>query len=386
MESRIVLTGYLSFIILPDVFQMLGGPNCTGTLHLTSQYSPTKGLIYFANGNLINAANGPLHGIDAIYSLFGWTEGKFEFFQEKVQVERVVNNDRMEIVLEAMRMLDEGEIKKIGPDEAIHGKAKDKKKDSLPLIKRPITSSLLVVDHEKFRDGMKIVRDKGHGNWIWIILSGVVKITRETPKGLVTISRLGEGCFVGNLASFTILGGRRTADVTAEGDVRLGVLDFQSLSYEYSSLSSEFKELLLSLDGRLRKITDRIVDLFLKKNKTDELIKNKKIFLKEGSSKKEMLTITEGEAYIIRKTPRGYLLLATLEKGDFFGYIPFMDMGHEPRSATVLASQDLKVNKLDIENLQKEYYQLSGSMRGLIDNVANSVTLTTIRASHLKIK
>lgn len=386
MQSKIVLTGDLSFIILPDVFQMLGGPNCTGTLHLTSQYSPTQGRIYFVNGNPINAANGPLHGIDAIYALFGWTEGKFEFLQEKVRVERVVNNGRMEIILEAMRMLDEGEIKKIGPEEFIHDDTKGKKKDFLPVIKQPITSGLLVIDHEEFYDGRTIVKEKGHGNWIWVILAGIVRITRETPKGIVTISRLGEGCFIGNIASFTIHGSRRIATGTAEGDVRLGVLDFQRLSDEYGSLSFEFKGLILSLDGRLRKITERFVDLFLKKNNTGELIKNKKMFVKEGSSKKEMYIIREGEAYVIRKTPQGYLLLVTLEKDDAFGYIPFIDSGHEPRSASVLASKDLKVNKLDIESLQKEYNQLSGSMRGLVDSVANSVTLTTIRAGQLKMK
>jgi hypothetical protein len=60
-----------------------------------------------------------------------------------------------------------------------------------------------------------------------------------------------------------------------------------------------------------------------------------------------------------------------------------MDMYHEPRSALVLGSKDLKVNKLDMESLQKEYEQLSGTFRNMIYNACACIFVTTKLAYRL---
>ncbi len=381
-NNNIVFTGDLSFISLPDVFQTLGGINGTGILRMTCKYASNTGQIYFVNGNPINAAVGAVNGLDAVYSMFGWTEGKVEFHREDVGVKPAINNSRMEIVLEAMRLLDEGEIKKIGP--ASNETAESCRDESL-IIRRPIVDSLTILEYENFIDGRTVIWEGGHGNWMWIILEGVVRISKKTTKGEITIARLGEGCFLGNLSAFRIHGKGRSAKGTVEGKTTLGLLNFLPLSDEFTFLSNEFKDLLLSLDGRLRKITDRVVDIYLKNDNTNKLINNKKVFLKEGSSNKETLVITEGEAYVVRRIKKGYLLLMTLGKGDVFGYLPFLEIGHEPRNAAILASKDLKVDKLDLKSLQKEYNQLSETMKGLIEGVTLCVSLSTLRASQLKI-
>ena len=125
MHGKAAIAGSISFISLAELFQILGGNNCTGVLYLSSQYAPTTGKVYFVNGNPVNAANGSLHGIKAIYSLFGWTDGKFKFQEEKVNVDKIVKNSRMEIVLDALRMIDDGVIKSVGPKKLDVGK-KDK--------------------------------------------------------------------------------------------------------------------------------------------------------------------------------------------------------------------------------------------------------------------
>jgi CRP-like cAMP-binding protein len=388
MHGRAVFTGDLSFISLADSFQILGGNNSTGILHIKSQHVPSPGMIYFVDGNPANATHGSLQGLQAIYSLFGWTEGKLEFHEQKVQAKRVINSSRMEIVLDALRMLDDGVIKKVGPpshDEMSSvqsGASKDGKRAELPVIKGPFVDYMYVIDEEEFHDGEKIVTEGGHGNWIWVILEGSVKMTRETSHGPMTIARLGEGCFVGTLKSFLSPKHVRNATVTAVGNVQLGVLDTQRLSQDYASLSSDFKGLLLSLDGRLKKITDAAVDLSAKNQKTNGLTKDKKLIIKQGSSNEGVFTITDGETHIVRRTPNGYLELLTLEKGDVFGYVPFLDVGHEPRSASVIASKDLKVSKLDGQALQEEYDQLSGTLKNIIDNVGTCVSMTTRVACH----
>ncbi len=389
MQGKSVLAGDLSFINLAEVFQLLGSNNSTGTLRITSQYVPAPGLIYVVDGNPVNATAASSNGLDAIYDLFGWTEGKFEFDEEQVGVERVINNSRMEIILDALRKLDDGLIKKIGPgagedEPAAQGiESKDGKVGVLPVIKGPIIDYMYVIDEEEFSDGDKIVGQGSHGDWIWVILEGTVEITRETPRGPLIMARLGEGCFVGTLASFLVREPIRSATVTAAGNVQLGVLDAQRLSAECASMSSNLRGLLLSLDGRLKKVTDLVQHLFVKDYKPNGLTKDKSLILKQGSSKQEAFAITEGESHVIRQTAKGYLTLLTLERTDVFGYLPFADVGHEPRRASVIATKDLKVSKIDTNSLQKEFNQLSVTLKRLIESVTTSISVTTSLACHL---
>ena len=155
------------------------------------------------------------------------------------------------------------------------------------------------------------------------------------------------------------------------------------MSGECAALSANFREVLVSLDRRLKKISDTAESLSLETFKSDKLTKNKKLVLKEGSPKQDAFAITEGQTHVIRRTAKGHLPLVTLGKGDVFGYVPFMDVGHEPRRASVLASKDLKVDKLDIGSLQKEYDQLPETLRRMIESVTSSISVTTRLACNL---
>ena len=390
MDSKVVFAGALNFISMPDIFQTLGTNTSTGRLQITSQYSPNPGVVYFEDGNPINATMGPANGLDAIYALFGWSEGKFEFFEEKVKIGHVVNNSRMQIILDALRMLDDGLIEKMGHPSlagapgAQAGKAKDGKSGSLPVIKGPLVDYVYVISEDSFPDGGRSVKEGGHGRWIGVILEGTVDVTRETSDGTVAVARLGEGCFIGGFSSLLRKEAVRTATVTAAGDVQLGVVDADILSRQYSSLSSDFKKFLISLDGRLRGVSDRAVELHMKKSGRDMLPADTETIIKRGSSKEELFAISEGETYVVGQTPKGDIPLLTLKKNDVFGYLPFMDIGHEPRFASVLASKDVQVSKLDPESLQNEYDQLSGTFKNLIYNVGSCISATTGLACHLR--
>ncbi len=389
MSDKAALAGSLSFISLADIFQILGGNNSTGRLRITSQYAPNPGFIYFLNGDPINATVGPLSALDAIYALFGWVEGKFEFSEEKVHIKQMVNKSRMEIVLDALRMLDDGLIKKVGPpsfDEVAAAESSGTgsgKKGAPQVIKGPLLDYSHVLDEEQYSDGQGIVREGGHGKWIWVITKGLVSVNRETSNGPMTIARLGQGCFLGTFTALSSMEYTRSATIAALGDAQLGLLDTEFLSREFTSLSPDFRRILLNINGRLRKITDRAVELFMKEDKIKLFTKDKKVIIKKGSSTKEVFTIMQGEAYVIGQTRKGYLPLLTLEKDEFFGYMPFMDMYHEPRSALVLASKDLKVNKLEMESLEKEYEQLSNTFRNMIYNTCACIFVTTKLAYHL---
>jgi hypothetical protein len=52
-------------------------------------------------------------------------------------------------------------------------------------------------------------------------------------------------------------------------------------------------------------------------------------------------------------------------------------MGHEPYSASVFTSEDFQSDKVNQENLRKEYDGLSSTLRNLIESVATTISVTT---------
>lgn len=382
MADNTALSGKLSFTSLADLFQILGGNSSTGVLKITSKYTPNPGQIYFVNGNPINAVCDRLKGIDAIYPLFGWVDGIFEFYEQEVQKSQVINEGRMEIVLDALRMLDDGVIKKLGPPSDMLG-GETVKKDALPIIKGPIADYSYIIGEEEFEEGKLIVKEGKFGKWLWVILEGTADVKREIADDFITILRLGEGSFVGTFTALLFGKYARKATVVASGKVTLGLLDTERISREFNTLSPDFRTLLLSLDSRLRKVTDRIVALHTKKTDDIPIPKGANVIIEKDSSKQEGSIITEGKAYVIGKDQKGDFPLFILDKEEVFGNFPFLDIGHEPRAAAVMASKDIKVKKLDIGNLQKEYDNMSGLFRSFIYNICGCVSLTTRVAYHL---
>ncbi|MBW2609984.1 MAG: cyclic nucleotide-binding domain-containing protein [Deltaproteobacteria bacterium] len=383
MYGKGKFSGDLEFMGLADIFQILGGNSSTGILHMTSHYAEKRGLIYFVNGNPVDAAYGSLHGIDAIYSLFGWCKGVYEFHEGNVHRERVVNSSRMEIVMDALRMLDEGKIRRVGPMShdassmvQVVGSG-SVSNVAPPVLKGPLVDYSYVVEENRFRDGEKIIKEGAHGSWIWAILDGNVEITRESSRGPITIARLGEGCFVGTFTSLLFTEYSRSATVTAVGEVHLGLLDTLRLSGDYASLSTDFKGLLLSQTSTLKKLTDRAVDLSVKDCKGDGIIKDKESVGEMEFSMNDLFAITGGEICVMGKTPKGYFPLMTLGKEDVFGNVPFMEIGHELPCTSVTASEDLEVSRLDAAMLQREYDRLPVTFKNLIDHSGSCVSVTT---------
>ena len=113
-------------------------------------------------------------------------------------------------------------------------------------------------------------------------------------------------------------------------------------------------------------------------NHFDKLIKSKKQLIKQGQKEERLFTIRDGEAIIARQTENGYVPLVRLKKGDFFGKIPFLDLGHEPFSAAVFSSADLKLAAVDTEKLKSEHEGLSSTLKNIIEHLATSISVTTL--------
>jgi CRP-like cAMP-binding protein len=382
MPRKIVFSGGLRFMGLPDIFQLLGGNNCTGTLKLKGPHYLPIGYIYFVNGSPINAINGMLNGVEAINAMFGWTDGTFEFYEEKISVEHSIQTSRMKIVLDALRLLDEGIIKRVGPPTGGFG--------SFPLsgflhhyldgdtavIKGPPINYVYFIDEEKFSKGDQIVAEGNQCHGLRVILEGAVEIGRGTSNGPVTISRLGEGSFIGTFTSFTYPKSTRTATVTAIDEVYLGRMDYLPLYFEYSSLSIDFRKLLLSLARRLKKISDRLLipsSYNLHENPSEE---NETLTTENDLSTEEVFIIREGEAYLFDKTSKSDRPLLKLEKDDVFGSLPFLSLGRESESIKILASKDLEITRLNPEDILREYERLPMVFQNMIHNLSMCIAQT----------
>lgn len=379
MNNRIGISGSLSLVSLPEIFQILGTNKSTGVLKLTSTYVPHPGIIYFSKGDPINAVFATLKGLKALYSMFGWEVGDYFFYDEDVEsIEVTITKPRMNLVLDALNLLDKGKIKKIGPNSSLGLHPIDKMDSSgMPVLKGPLTDYLYVVREDFFKKNEPIVKEGNHGKWIWTVYEGVVRVTRETPKGRLVLARIGEGCFIGTIKALLFGEYERSASVIAEGDLRLCLLDADPFYEEYSNLSPDFRRLLLSLDQRLRSLNTRAIDIYSGNTEADNKIRKESSSNKIFDAGNDLYRIAEGSVIVVVKDPGGRNIMFPLESNDVIGNIPFVDFGHEPNSAIIVGSKDLKTEKLDIVGIQKEYDKLSKTFRNLIYNICNYIRNTT---------
>lgn len=381
MNASTDLTGKLDFLNLGEILQLLGSSSSSGVLRIKSKYAPDPGVVYIEKGNPIDATVGSQSGIEALFSLFGWIDGQFEFIRETVSPQKRITKSRMEIILDGLRLLDEGKIKKLGPISF----EQPAKSDSLlsagiPTLKGPLVDYTCVLDEEGFREGDEIVREGNHGNWIWVILEGVVEIVKESSRGPVKVLRVSEGAFLGSIASLLAMDNVRSATVVAATNVQLGMLDSQFLASELANLSPDFRDLIKSLDERLRRVTAMAAEAYWPGNQILELTKNKRPIIKQGQPEERLFIIRDGDAYVVRETENGLVPLAQLHKGDYLGRIPFLDLGHEPYSASVYATPNLKVGLADSEKIQTEHRSLSSTLKNIFDHLAASISVTSVAA------
>jgi CRP-like cAMP-binding protein len=236
---------------------------------------------------------------------------------------------------------------------------------------------MYVVDEEDFFDGEHIVEEGKHGSWIWVILEGVVDIVKEVESGTIPIIRIGDGSFIGSMASFLLQGHIRTATAVAVGNVQLGVLDSQRLAQEYAGMSLEFRTFLTSLDKRLKQLTDRIVEYHDGKVQTADILKDKKVLIRQGKAEEgQLYVVKQGRASVVRDTENGPVVLCHLYKGDFFGDVPFLHLGQEPEGASIYGSENIKIATIAAVSLQKEYNRLSTTFKNIVDNMATCMSVT----------
>ena len=109
------------------------------------------------------------------------------------------------------------------------------------------------------QDGSVIIEEGSKGDWLYVLLEGYAKVKKRTPKGMVIIDTLKPGDIFGEIAFLEGETASRSATVAAaEGPVRVGILDKESLAKQYNEMSPMLRALTRSLATKLRETTSKI--------------------------------------------------------------------------------------------------------------------------------
>lgn len=122
---------------------------------------------------------------------------------------------------------------------------------------------LQIASYESYQDGQIIFREGDSGDWVYVVESGAVELSKMIGETKVVIELLrregdvfGEMAFIANIS--------RTATAQAIGPTSVGIVDRKYLDGELNRLSGSFQSILKALVLRLKKTTETIANARVK--------------------------------------------------------------------------------------------------------------------------
>ena len=117
---------------------------------------------------------------------------------------------------------------------------------------------LPVATYETYQDGQIIFEEGSHGDWIYIIESGAVELSKSVAGRKAVFAVLQPGDVFGEMAFLARI--PRTATARAVGETIVGLIDRAFLDTEYNKLSQHFQVILRTLSLRLKRATELLVE------------------------------------------------------------------------------------------------------------------------------
>jgi uncharacterized protein (TIGR02266 family) len=112
-----------------------------------------------------------------------------------------------------------------------------------------------IASEETYKDGQIILKEESAGDWIYVVLSGSVEISKTLGGKRFILTVLEPGEVFGELGYFAAI--KRTATARAIGMTTLGIIDRTFLDKEFNKLPGFFRAILVSEVRRFRKLIDR---------------------------------------------------------------------------------------------------------------------------------
>lgn len=118
---------------------------------------------------------------------------------------------------------------------------------------------------EDYREGDNIIEEGSSGDWIYVVVSGTVEISKNIGGQKNVVAMLGPGEVFGELGFLGSI--TRTATARAIGEVSVGIIDRTFLDDEFNKLSPEFRAILVALVKRFKQMLERTIE-FSSRDKT----------------------------------------------------------------------------------------------------------------------
>ena len=127
------------------------------------------------------------------------------------------------------------------------------------------TQKYNLATEETYQDGQTIFKEGSWGDWVYVILSGSVEISKNVPGQTSVLEVLLSGEVFGELG---FIGGmKRTATATAVSETTLGILDREFFEKEYNLLSPQFRRVLEIITERFKNMLERANEFTTRKEK-----------------------------------------------------------------------------------------------------------------------
>ena len=112
-----------------------------------------------------------------------------------------------------------------------------------------------IAEEEYYHDGQVIFKEGSPGDWIYVILSGAVEISKMVQGQKHIIAILKEDEVFGELGFVGVT--KRTATARAIGQTTVGIIDREFLEKEYNQLSGQFRSIVEVITLRFKEMLDK---------------------------------------------------------------------------------------------------------------------------------
>ena len=158
-----------------------------------------------------------------------------------------------------------------------------------------------IASEETYKDGQVILEEGSSGDWVYVVLSGSVEMSKTIGGRKVIITALESGEVFGELGYLGAM--KRTATARAIGETTVGIIDRSFLDQEFNKLSGPFRSILVAVVKRFRDLIDRACEFSSRKEtrvqKTLSLMfKDRKSFIKAYTG-----NISKGGLFIMTERP-----------------------------------------------------------------------------------
>ncbi len=120
-----------------------------------------------------------------------------------------------------------------------------------------------IASKETYKDGQIIFEEGSSGDWIYVVLSGSVEISKTIGGKKSILSVLEPGEVFGELGYLGHI--KRTATVRAVCETPVGVIDRTFLDMEFNKLSGPFRSILVAVVKRFTNLIDRACEFSSRK-------------------------------------------------------------------------------------------------------------------------